>query len=195
MLSKSRDHESRRGKARDPLTFNASGRQKSVVPDREPPSSLWLGASLLQSLAVALSIMQVTVKFGLCVWFHFNSDGNHPKENGQWATPFSTNLRRTLSAEWLFRVSPCRKGTIHLQTFISFQGLEPRPYGTAVSDTNHYIGWADTYDISSYSYIVKNLKSIAHGNLYKTLKEKLIFELIHWPILVPTHHVNYLCHD
>ncbi|GFT90357.1 hypothetical protein TNCV_193501 [Trichonephila clavipes] len=47
-----------------------------------------------------------------------------------------------LAAEWLFRVSPCREGTIHLQTFMPFPVFEPMPHGTAVSVTNHYTGWA-----------------------------------------------------
>ncbi|GFX51826.1 hypothetical protein TNCV_5015281 [Trichonephila clavipes] len=33
-----------------------------------------------------------------------------------------------------------REGTIHLQTSMSSPGLEPRPYGTAVSIANHIVG-------------------------------------------------------
>ncbi|GFV48951.1 hypothetical protein TNCV_1093511 [Trichonephila clavipes] len=54
----------------------------------------------------------------------------------------STNHTRGLAARWLFRVSPCRKGTIYLQTSTSSPGFEPSPYGTAVSIANHYTGWA-----------------------------------------------------
>ncbi|GFY23223.1 uncharacterized protein TNCV_3764621 [Trichonephila clavipes] len=39
-------------------------------------------------------------------------------------------------------VTPCLKGTIHLQTSISSPGFEPSPYGTAVSTANHCTGWA-----------------------------------------------------
>ncbi|GFY19820.1 transposable element Tcb1 transposase [Trichonephila clavipes] len=53
-----------------------------------------------------------------------------------------TNLTRELAARRLFRVPPCRKDTIHLQTAMSSPGLEPRSYGTAVSVANHYTGWA-----------------------------------------------------
>ncbi|GFY34191.1 hypothetical protein TNCV_2504941 [Trichonephila clavipes] len=48
--------------------------------------------------------------------------------------------------QWVGRMliahpTPCREGTIHLQTSMSSPGFEPRPYGTAVSVTNHYTGW------------------------------------------------------
>ncbi|GFU24009.1 hypothetical protein TNCV_3332221 [Trichonephila clavipes] len=53
-----------------------------------------------------------------------------------------TNLTRGLAARRLFRVPPCREGTIHLQTSPSSLGFEPSPYGTAVSVANHYTGRA-----------------------------------------------------
>ncbi|GFX19295.1 hypothetical protein TNCV_3014341 [Trichonephila clavipes] len=53
-----------------------------------------------------------------------------------------TNLARRLAARRLFRVPPCRKGTIHLQTSMPSPGFEPKPNGTAASVTNHYTGWA-----------------------------------------------------
>ncbi|GFT74053.1 hypothetical protein TNCV_3707861 [Trichonephila clavipes] len=46
-----------------------------------------------------------------------------------------------LEARRLFRLPPCREGTIHLQTSMSSQGFEPIPYGTVVSVANHYTGW------------------------------------------------------
>ncbi|GFV97533.1 hypothetical protein TNCV_2040411 [Trichonephila clavipes] len=49
---------------------------------------------------------------------------------------------RGLAARWLFKVPPCREGTIHLQTPMSSPGFEPSPNGTAVSVANHYTGWA-----------------------------------------------------
>ncbi|GFV19586.1 hypothetical protein TNCV_478121 [Trichonephila clavipes] len=54
---------------------------------------------------------------------------------------FSTNLTSTrgLGARRLFRVSPCRKSTIHLQTPMPSPGFKPRPYSTAVIVTNPYI--------------------------------------------------------
>ncbi|GFW82725.1 hypothetical protein TNCV_3492961 [Trichonephila clavipes] len=42
----------------------------------------------------------------------------------------STNHTREHAARRLFRVAPCHKGTIHLQTSMSSPGFEPSPYGT-----------------------------------------------------------------
>ncbi|GFW15825.1 uncharacterized protein TNCV_1545591 [Trichonephila clavipes] len=53
-------------------------------------------------------------------------------------TSSSTNHTRGLAARRLFRVPPCRKGTIRLQTSMSSPGFEPSPYSTAVSIANHY---------------------------------------------------------
>ncbi|GFV05422.1 hypothetical protein TNCV_226331 [Trichonephila clavipes] len=49
----------------------------------------------------------------------------------------STNLTRGLAASR----PPSRKGTIHLQTSMSSPGFEPKPYGIAVSVTNHSTRW------------------------------------------------------
>ncbi|GFU50997.1 hypothetical protein TNCV_4461901 [Trichonephila clavipes] len=49
---------------------------------------------------------------------------------------------RGLAARRLFRVPPCRKVTIHLQTSMSSPGFVPSPYGAAVSVANHYTDWA-----------------------------------------------------
>ncbi|GFT88022.1 hypothetical protein TNCV_4391621 [Trichonephila clavipes] len=46
----------------------------------------------------------------------------------------STNLTRVLADRRLFRVPPCRKGTIHLQTSVPSPVFE---HGTAVSVINH----------------------------------------------------------
>ncbi|GFU36189.1 hypothetical protein TNCV_191941 [Trichonephila clavipes] len=82
--------------------------------------------------------MQVTVRFGsvppqfrgrtLWGW----SEASHLS---------STYHTRGLAARRLFRVLPCRKDTIHLQTSMSSPGFEPSPYGTTVSVANHYTGW------------------------------------------------------
>ncbi|GFV55143.1 uncharacterized protein TNCV_2623641 [Trichonephila clavipes] len=53
-----------------------------------------------------------------------------------------TNLTSGLAARRLFKVPPCREGTIHLQTSMSSTGFERSPNGTAVSVANHYTGWA-----------------------------------------------------
>ncbi|GFV62119.1 hypothetical protein TNCV_4109221 [Trichonephila clavipes] len=54
------------------------------------------------------------------------------RENS-WGWSGATDLTRGLAALRLFRVAPCRKGTIHLQASMSSPGFEPSPYGTAVS--------------------------------------------------------------
>ncbi|GFX91639.1 hypothetical protein TNCV_3682251 [Trichonephila clavipes] len=54
----------------------------------------------------------------------------------------STNLTRGLAARRLFKVLPCREGTMHSQISMSSPGFEPSPNGTAVSVANHYTGWA-----------------------------------------------------
>ncbi|GFS89531.1 hypothetical protein TNCV_1810271 [Trichonephila clavipes] len=46
------------------------------------------------------------------------------------------------AARWLFKVPPCREGTMHLQTSMSSPGFEPSPNDTAVSVANHYTKWA-----------------------------------------------------
>ncbi|GFU86691.1 hypothetical protein TNCV_2881111 [Trichonephila clavipes] len=85
--------------------------------------------------------MQVTVRF--CS-LSPNLEGENPG-GGQIASHLSspsTNHMRGLAARQLFRVPPCRKDTIHLQTSMSSPEFEPIPYGTAVSVANHYTGWA-----------------------------------------------------
>ncbi|GFU40561.1 hypothetical protein TNCV_3229621 [Trichonephila clavipes] len=49
---------------------------------------------------------------------------------------------RGLAARRLFKVSPCREGTIHLQTSMSSPGFKLSSNGTAFSVANHYTGWA-----------------------------------------------------
>ncbi|GFW36071.1 hypothetical protein TNCV_4929341 [Trichonephila clavipes] len=99
---------------------------------RGPRNSSRQTARILRlSLALALITMQATVRFysvppqfrGRKPWgwpgaYHLSSP--------------STNHTRRLAARRLFRVPPCRKGTIHLQT----PGFEPSPYGIAVSVAN-----------------------------------------------------------
>ncbi|GFW52768.1 hypothetical protein TNCV_2393471 [Trichonephila clavipes] len=54
---------------------------------------------------------------------------------------FHQPLERT-AARRLFRVHPCRKGKIHVQTSMHSPGFEPSPYGAVVSFANHYTEWA-----------------------------------------------------
>ncbi|GFS90788.1 hypothetical protein TNCV_1003781 [Trichonephila clavipes] len=42
----------------------------------------------------------------------------------------------------------CRKGTIHLQTYMSSPGFQPRPYGRAVSVVDHYTRWVTSFDLA-----------------------------------------------
>ncbi|GFV27043.1 hypothetical protein TNCV_4852801 [Trichonephila clavipes] len=53
--------------------------------------------------------------------------------------PF-TNPTRGFMARRLLRVQPCHECPIHLKTSILSPGFEHKPYGTAVSVTNHYNG-------------------------------------------------------
>ncbi|GFW72917.1 hypothetical protein TNCV_830401 [Trichonephila clavipes] len=74
-----------------------------------------------------------------CVRHSTNMDG--PGRPGSGASHLSSiNLTKGLATQRLFRVHPCREGTIHLQISMPSPGFELKPYSTAVSVTNHYIG-------------------------------------------------------
>ncbi|GFX35466.1 hypothetical protein TNCV_102731 [Trichonephila clavipes] len=97
----------------------------------------------------SLSIMQVTVRVG-----------SFPPHFGGWSgvshlSSPSTNHARGLAARRLFRVPPCREGTIHLQTPMSSPGFESRSYGIAVSVANHYTGWATPFNINISSATIR----------------------------------------
>ncbi|GFT65015.1 hypothetical protein TNCV_4465861 [Trichonephila clavipes] len=64
---------------------------------------------------------------------------------------------RGLAARRLFRVPPCREGTIHLQTSMPSLVFESRP---SVSVTNHYNRWEAHCSIrlSSTNKILNRLK-------------------------------------
>ncbi|GFT71986.1 hypothetical protein TNCV_2516171 [Trichonephila clavipes] len=90
------------------------------------------------SLAVVLSSIQVNVRFcsvppqirgRLWGW----------SEASYLSTP-STNRTKGFATRRLFRVLPCREGTIHLQIPMSSPGFEPSLYEIAVSVANHYTG-------------------------------------------------------
>ncbi|GFT59560.1 DEP domain-containing protein 1A [Trichonephila clavipes] len=68
--------------------------------------------------------------------FYPNFEGEDPR-GGQGP---STNLTRGFAARRLFKMPPCRAGTMHLQTPMPSPGFEPMPYGTAVNVTNHCTG-------------------------------------------------------
>ncbi|GFX11208.1 hypothetical protein TNCV_4424671 [Trichonephila clavipes] len=88
---------------------------------------------------VSRSTIQVTVRFcSVLPQFRGRTLWGWSKAS-QLSSP-STNLTRGLKARRLFRVPPCRKGTIHLQTSMSSLGFEPSPYGKAVSVANHCTG-------------------------------------------------------
>ncbi|GFT32717.1 hypothetical protein TNCV_2641331 [Trichonephila clavipes] len=69
--------------------------------------------------------MQVTVDFA--PFFHPSFEREHPGD-GQRPPPLfpSTNLTRGLADRRLFRLPPCREGTIHLQTSVPSARFEPR---------------------------------------------------------------------
>ncbi|GFW79483.1 hypothetical protein TNCV_4953641 [Trichonephila clavipes] len=52
------------------------------------------------------------------------------------------NRRTIINGLRGLELTPCREGTIHSQTSIPSLGFEPWAYGTVVSVTNHYTGWA-----------------------------------------------------
>ncbi|GFV27014.1 hypothetical protein TNCV_4852511 [Trichonephila clavipes] len=86
--------------------------------------------------AVALSDIQVIVQF--------NSIPVQFRGKTPWGSvsPLSLPLPSTSreASRWLFCVSQCRKGTIHLQTSMHSPGFKPRPSGTTGNVANYYIG-------------------------------------------------------
>ncbi|GFX17811.1 uncharacterized protein TNCV_2292601 [Trichonephila clavipes] len=113
---------------------NATSPTKS---DRGPRNSSRLRARIFTSV-VSLSFEHHAGDSTILLGSTPNLEGEIP---GSGQGP-STNHTRGLAARRLFRVPPCRKGTIHLQTSMSSPRFEPSPYGTAVSVANHYTGWA-----------------------------------------------------
>ncbi|GFU33152.1 hypothetical protein TNCV_4156691 [Trichonephila clavipes] len=110
-------------------------------PDQGLRNLSWQRAKSRLSLAVALSTTQKTVRFG-SVAPQFRGSTLWGWSEASHLSFLSTNHTRGLAVRRLFRVPPCRKGTIHLQTSMSSPGFEPSSYGTAVSVANHYTGWA-----------------------------------------------------
>ncbi|GFV39858.1 hypothetical protein TNCV_4144951 [Trichonephila clavipes] len=82
-------------------------------------------------------IIETEKKIRLGSTYLYNCSDSKEESPGGGQRP-STNHTRGLAARWLFRVPPCRKGTIHLQTSMSSPEFEPSPYGTAVRIANHY---------------------------------------------------------
>ncbi|GFT42340.1 hypothetical protein TNCV_1786361 [Trichonephila clavipes] len=87
--------------------------------------------------------------------FHPNFEGEHPGGGSRVSHLSSpaTNLTSGLAARRLFRVPPCREGTIHLQISMSSPGFEPRAYGTAVNVTNHFTWMGDITVCCAYKHI------------------------------------------
>ncbi|GFT54018.1 hypothetical protein TNCV_153791 [Trichonephila clavipes] len=74
----------------------------------------------------------------ILVRFHPNFEGEHPGGGqGPPTSSLSTNLTSGLAVRLLSRVSPCRKGNIHLQISMPSPGFKPRHNGTAISVANH----------------------------------------------------------
>ncbi|GFY10408.1 hypothetical protein TNCV_1462981 [Trichonephila clavipes] len=91
------------------------------------------------SLAVALSTIRVTVRFGL-IPPQFSGRTLLRRSGAFYLFSPSTNRTRGFAARSLLRVTLCSNGTIHLQTFMSSPGFEPKPNSTEVSVINHYTG-------------------------------------------------------
>ncbi|GFX92922.1 hypothetical protein TNCV_914721 [Trichonephila clavipes] len=112
--------------------------------DIGPQNSLRLRTRFIRlSLALALITIQVTVRFCSVPPQILRRALKGP--GAYYLSSPSTNLTRELVARRLFKVPPCREGTIHLQTSMSSAKFEPRSFGTAVSVANHYTGWATQY--------------------------------------------------
>ncbi|GFV29391.1 hypothetical protein TNCV_438101 [Trichonephila clavipes] len=111
-------------------------------PNRGPRNSSWQRAKWRLLFAVALSTIQVGDS---TIWLVstpiLREDTRGWSGASHLSTP-STNHTRGLAARRLFRVPPCCKGIIHLQTSMSTPEFKPSLYGTAVSVANHYTGWA-----------------------------------------------------
>ncbi|GFU92369.1 hypothetical protein TNCV_823951 [Trichonephila clavipes] len=109
----------------------------TVTSDQSPRNSSRLEARFLcMSLTLALSIMQVTVRF---CRFLSNFEGEHPGGGkGPHLSSLPIYFMRGPAARRAFRLPPCGEDTIHLETTMSFPGFEPKHYGTAVSITNLY---------------------------------------------------------
>ncbi|GFV93525.1 hypothetical protein TNCV_1988381 [Trichonephila clavipes] len=102
---------------------------------RGPRNSSRLRARIFRLLlALALSTMQVTLRY-CSVPPQFSG-----REPWWWSDASLLSSPSTREDLRLFKVPPCRKGPIHLQTFMSSPGLEPSTYGIAVSVANHYTG-------------------------------------------------------
>ncbi|GFU54716.1 hypothetical protein TNCV_1037631 [Trichonephila clavipes] len=82
-----------------------------------------------RTISLGLAPILKAITLGVVRAFHLSSSS-------------STNLTRGLAAQRLFKAPSCHEGTIHVETYMSSPGFEPRPNGTAVSVANHYTGWA-----------------------------------------------------
>ncbi|GFY07437.1 uncharacterized protein TNCV_5086221 [Trichonephila clavipes] len=94
----------------------------------------------------------------------------------------STNHTRGLAARRLFRVPPCRKGTIHLQTSMSSPGFEPSLYGIAVSVANHYTGWVTRLYLKEWNksfslLVIKTLLKEGFDDMKSVTPTQLSFNL------------------
>ncbi|GFV31412.1 hypothetical protein TNCV_3932361 [Trichonephila clavipes] len=67
-----------------------------------------------------------------------NLEGKHPEGSGPPTyLPLPLTSREVFVTRRLFRVASCRKGNLHLQTYMSSAGFEPLPYCTAVNVAKH----------------------------------------------------------
>ncbi|GFU62816.1 hypothetical protein TNCV_4278991 [Trichonephila clavipes] len=66
-------------------------------------------------------------------------------------------LRDNLCLDRELEYPPCGKGTTHLQTHMPSLGFKPRPYGAAVSITNHYNGWTSPTNLTELWAALANI--------------------------------------
>ncbi|GFT84609.1 hypothetical protein TNCV_714521 [Trichonephila clavipes] len=104
-----------------------------------PPLSWWIGERTISCYVERVAAVIAgrasddfcCVKLGLTI--------------GGVATAVSMIRGRQASDMRKRKSTPCRAGTIHLQTSMSSPGFEPRPYGTAVSVAHHCTGLATLF--------------------------------------------------
>ncbi|GFU57784.1 hypothetical protein TNCV_1281331 [Trichonephila clavipes] len=93
--------------------------------DQGPRNSSWLRARIFTPV-VSLCFEHHAGYSMILLGSTLSLRENNLRE-GQGPPTSSTNHTRGLAARRLFRVPPCREGTIHLQTSMSSPGFEPSP--------------------------------------------------------------------
>ncbi|GFY21859.1 hypothetical protein TNCV_3295031 [Trichonephila clavipes] len=90
------------------------------VPEQGPRNSSLKELDCTPAVSCSLEHHASDNTFWLVTNLNFESGGERPP------TSLLPNLTRRLASRRLFRVSPCREGTIHLQKSMISPGFEPR---------------------------------------------------------------------